>query len=332
MSFSSISCPLRTVFNAHNITKQVRRWSNDIRVVEVGPRDGLQHESKVLDTSIKIKFIDMLSETGLRTIEVTSFVSPKWIPQMADNAEVFKKIKKNPSINYPVLVPNLKGLESALQVGVQEIAVFGAASEAFTRRNINCSIGESIDRFSEVISKAKKHNLKIRGYISCIAGCPYEGDVKPSVVANLSSALLDLGCYEISLGDTIGIGTPKKIELVLNELKHISSGDMSRFAVHCHNTYGQALGNVYASLNYGIRVFDSAVAGLGGCPYAAGASGNLPTEDLLFFLEGQGLNTGINLNNVINIGDYICKELGRENQSKAGVAILAKERLKKRCI
>ncbi|XP_015602959.1 hydroxymethylglutaryl-CoA lyase, mitochondrial [Cephus cinctus] len=313
------------MFSTRSITRinSTRCFNNFVRVVEVGPRDGLQNEPKVVPTSTKIDFINKLTDTGLQTIEVTSFVSPKWVPQMSDNAEVYKNITKQPGVAYPVLVPNLKGLENALNSGVQEVAIFGAASEAFSQKNINCSISESVKKFSLVVGKSKEHNVKVRGYISCIAGCPYEGDVKPLVVANLTAALLELGCYEVSLGDTIGVGTPRKIEAVLKELEHISSGNMDRFAMHCHDTYGQALANVFASLQKGIRIFDSSVAGLGGCPYAAGASGNLATEDLLYLLQGLGLETGVNLEKVVQVGDFISNELCRDNKSKVGVAMLA---------
>ncbi|XP_032684823.1 hydroxymethylglutaryl-CoA lyase, mitochondrial isoform X1 [Odontomachus brunneus] len=296
-----------------------------VKVVEVGPRDGLQNEKKILPTEVKVDFINRLSITGLSSIEVTSFVSPKWIPQMADNTQVYEQIEKKSDVSYPVLVPNFKGLESAVRAGVKEIAVFTAASEAFSKTNINCTIKESIEKATLVIEEAKKHNIKIRGYVSCIVGCPYEGETKPKITAYLASTLLDLGCYEVSLGDTIGVGTPTKIELVLNELLHVSSRNMSHYALHCHDTFGQALVNIYTGLEKGIRVFDSSVAGLGGCPYAAGASGNVATEDLLYLLEGQGLETGVDFNKIVEIGDYISKYLGRLNQSKVGVAVLAKQ-------
>ncbi|XP_035724059.1 hydroxymethylglutaryl-CoA lyase, mitochondrial-like [Vespa mandarinia] len=301
----------------------IRQYTDFVKVVEVGPRDGLQNEPKIVPTNTKIQLINKLSETGLQSIETTSFVSPKWIPQMADNVILFTQIKRKAGISYPVLVPNLKGLDSALKVGVKEIAIFGAASETFSKKNINCSINESIKNFTAVIKRANEQNIKVRGYISCIAGCPYEGEIKPKVVVDLALLMLNLGCYEISLGDTIGVGSPKKIKTLLKELQQVSSYDMSKFALHCHDTYGQALANIYASLEHGIRVFDSSIAGLGGCPYAAGASGNVATEDLLYLLHGQGLETGVNFNEIVEIGNYISKELDRKNQSKAGLAILA---------
>lgn len=303
----------------------IRQYADFVKIVEVGPRDGLQNETKIITTETKVQFINKLSKTGLQTIEVTSFVSPKWIPQMADNAALFTQIKKEVGVSYPVLVPNLKGLESALKVGAKEIAIFGSASETFSKKNINCSINESVKNFTAIIEKAKEQNVKVRGYISCIVGCPYEGEIKPNIVVNLASLMLSLGCYEISLGDTIGVGTPKKITQLLKALQQVSSYEMSEFALHCHDTYGQALANIYASLECGIRIFDSSVAGLGGCPYAAGASGNVATEDLLYLLHGQGLETGVNFNQIVEIGNYISRELDKKNQSKVGVAIAAKK-------
>lgn len=312
-------------------SRNSRCVSDFVKVVEVGARDGLQNEKKILPSSAKIELINRLSKTGLRTIEVTSFVSPKWIPQMRDNSEVFRGIHKEPGVDYPVLVPNAKGMEAALNAGAREIAIFGAASEAFSQKNTNCSIAESVERFTSVIKLARDNGVKVRGYVSCIVGCPYEGDVQPLVVARLSAAMLELGCYEISLGDTVGVGTPKKIARVLRELKSISSaGNMSEFAVHCHNTYGQALANVYASLENDVRTFDSSVGGLGGCPYAAGASGNVATEDLLYLLQGQGLESGVDLNEMVAIGSWISEQLARENQSKVGVAMMARQKTNKR--
>lgn len=324
--------------------------SHFVKVVEVGPRDGLQNEAKVVPTSTKIELINRLSRNGLKNIEVTSFVSPKWIPQMADNTDVYKSIEKHPKVDYSVLVPNLRGLESAVSVGANHIAIFGSASEAFTQRNINCSIADSIHRFAEVIDVAKEKNLKVRGYISCVVGCPYEGEViynilikecncysvklvnsivkclqiKSSVVAKLTEKMLSLGCYEVSLGDTIGVGTPNKFRHVLRDVKMSCSPDFQEIAMHCHDTYGQALVNVYSGLEYGVRTFDSSVAGLGGCPYAAGASGNLATEDLVYLLHGQGFDTGINLEELAQTGQFISRSIGRQNMSKVGNALLHK--------
>ncbi|XP_043468277.1 hydroxymethylglutaryl-CoA lyase, mitochondrial [Leptopilina heterotoma] len=305
-------------------------YSDFVKIVEVGPRDGLQNEKKIIPTSIKVDFINKLSETGLQVVEVTSFVSPKWVPQMADNVEVFKGIKKFEGINYPVLVPNVKGLEKAIEVGAKEVSIFGTPSETFSRKNTNCSVTESMSKMKEIINIAKKNNLKIRGYVSCVVACPYEGAIKPFAVASLSSALLELGCYEISLGDTIGVGTPKKVKSLLNEIKEI--GDFSKFALHLHDTYGQAIGNIYTGLDYGIRTFDSSVAGLGGCPYAEGATGNVATEDVLYFLSEQGLETGINLEKLTKVGEFISTQLERKNQSKVGNALLSKVKKTKICV
>lgn len=307
--------------------KKIRLFSNFVKIVEVGPRDGLQNETNIVPTEIKVEFINKLSESGLKNIEVTSFVSPKWIPQMADNAQVFQKINKKIDISYPVLIPNIKGLKNALKVGVKEIAIFGAASETFSKKNTNCSINDNMKNAKIIIEDALKHDIKVRGYISCIVGCPYEGKIKPIIVANLTAFMLECGCCEISLGDTIGVGSPNKIKNLLYELKHISN-DMNKFAIHCHDTYGQALVNIYASLECGIRTFDSSVAGLGGCPYALGASGNVATEDLLYLLHEQGLKTGVNLDEIVKIGEFISIQLQKKNQSKTGIAILAKRYLK----
>lgn len=300
-----------------------RRLSDFVKVVEVGPRDGLQNEAKIVPTATKVALVDKLSETGLRFIEVTSFVSPKWVPQMADNAKVFREIRKKPGVSYPVLVPNLQGLESALEAGASEVAIFASASEAFSRRNINCSIAESVQRFAMVQERCKEVNVRVRAYVSCVVGCPYEGEVKPKVVTSLVESLLASGCYEVSLGDTIGVGTPKKVGELLMELMTLS-GHLDQLAVHCHDTYGQALANVYESLDRGVRVFDSSVAGLGGCPYAKGASGNVATEDLLYLLKGQGMDTGVDLEKMVDVGEFISGELGRRNLSKVGSATLAK--------
>lgn len=300
-----------------------------VKVVEVGPRDGLQNERTMVSTEVKVDFINRLSATGLKSIEVTSFVSPKWVPQMADNSQIFQRIERRDGVSYPALVPNLKGLQSAVAAGVKEIAVFTAASEAFSKANTNCSIEESVKNLKKVVEEAKRYGIRTRGYISCIIGCPYEGETKPATTAHLASMLLDLGCYEISLGDTIGIGSPKKIKRVLNELRHVSASNMNCYALHCHDTYAQALVNIYVGLEDGIRVFDSSVAGLGGCPYAAGASGNVATEDLLYLLQEEGLETGVDFDKIVEIGDYMSKMLGRTNQSKTGVAVLAKKNCQK---
>ncbi|KAF3422604.1 hypothetical protein E2986_04225 [Frieseomelitta varia] len=311
--------------NIHNFSlKKIRSVSNFVKVVEVGPRDGLQNERNIVPTEVKVEFINKLSDSGLKNIEVTSFVSPKWVPQMADNAQIYQKINKKPNVSYPVLVPNMKGLEDAMKVNVREIAIFLAASETFSRKNTNCSIDNSMKKARTVIEEALKHDIKVRGYISCIVGCPYEGQIQTKAVTNLAAFMLECGCYEISLGDTIGVGSPNKVKNVLHELEHVSN-DMNKFAIHCHDTYGQALVNIYASLECGIKTFDSSVAGLGGCPYAAGASGNVATEDLLYLLHGQNLETGIDLNKIVKIGEFISSQLQKQNQSKAATAILAKK-------
>ncbi|KAI8037971.1 hydroxymethylglutaryl-CoA lyase, mitochondrial [Drosophila gunungcola] len=292
--------------------------ANQVRIVEVGPRDGLQNEPKLLPAATKIELINQLSETGLQTIEATSFVSAKWVPQMGDNAEVMRGIRKVPGISYPVLTPNLKGFESALAAGAQEVAVFGAASDAFSLKNVNCTAAEAIERFKPVLRAAEKHGVRVRGYVSTVVGCPYEGAVAPSAVVKVVEALHQMGCYEISLGDTIGVGTPGTMRRMLDAVtKAVPAKDL---AVHCHDTYGQALSNILVSLDYGIRVVDSSVSGLGGCPYAKGASGNAATEDVVYLLHGMGLSTGVSLDKLIQVGRYICTELGRPSESKVNRA------------
>lgn len=290
-----------------------------VRIVEVGPRDGLQNEPKLLPATTKINLVNKLSKTGLKTIEVTSFVSPKWVPQMSDNAEVLKGITKVEGIAYPVLTPNLKGFEAALAAGAKEVAIFGAASESFTQKNVNCSIEESIARFKPILEAAVKSNVKVRGYVSTIVGCPYEGKIEPSAVARVTETLLNAGCYEVSLGDTIGVGTPGTIADMLKEVLKIAPAN--KLAIHCHDTYGQALGNILTALNYGITVVDASVSGLGGCPYARGASGNAATEDVVYMLHGMGIETGIDLQELVNVGKYICDELGRPTESKVNRAM-----------
>jgi hydroxymethylglutaryl-CoA lyase len=290
-----------------------------VKIVEVGPRDGLQNEIKTIPTPTKIDFINRLSDTGLSVIEVTSFVSPKWIPQLADNKEVFSNIIKHENISYPVLVPNVIGLESALSVGVKEIAVFSTPSEQFSQRNTNCSVAESLEKIAEIIKIAKQHALRIRGYVSCVLGCPYEGEMAPQKVADLAEKLMVLGCYEISLGDTIGVGTPGKTKMMLETV--MKKIPREKLAVHFHDTYGQALANIYVALQYGIAVVDSSVSGLGGCPYAKGASGNVATEDVLYMLNGLNIETGVDLNKLIQVGRFITHYLERETQSKVNLAL-----------
>lgn len=295
---------------------------HDIRLVEVGPRDGLQNEKTLVPLATKIELVNRLSATGLSVVEAGAFVSPKWVPQMADSADVMQAITRKPGVTYPVLVPNEKGLEAALAVGVTEVAVFGAASEAFSQKNINCSIAESLDRFRPVIDRAKLSGVKVRGYVSCVLGCPYEGAVDPGKVAEVAASLMAMGCYEVSLGDTIGVGNPRAARGMLKRVAE--DVPMGRIALHFHDTYGQALANILACIELGARVFDGAVAGLGGCPYAKGASGNVATEDVLYMLNGMGLTTGVDLDALAAIGNWISGELNRPNGSKVGRALAAK--------
>jgi hydroxymethylglutaryl-CoA lyase len=293
-----------------------------VRIVEVGPRDGLQNEPKTVPAAVKIELVERLADAGLPAIEAGAFVSPKWVPQMADSAEVLKGIRRRPGVSYPVLVPNMKGLEAALGARVDEIAVFGAASETFSQKNINCSIAESLARFEPVAEAAAAKGIRVRGYISCAAGCPYEGEVRPAVVAEVAERLLAMGCYEISLGDTIGVGTPGRIQAMVGAVA--ARVPLERLAVHLHDTYGQALANIFAALELGVATVDSSVAGLGGCPYAKGASGNVATEDVVYMLDGLGIETGVSLEKVFRAGAFICGHLGREPSSKAARALAAK--------
>lgn len=292
-----------------------------VKIVEVGPRDGLQNEKQAIDTATKVALIARLGASGLKAIEATAFVSPKWVPQMADNAEVMRQITRLNGVTYPVLTPNLKGLEAALATGVTEVAVFAAASEAFSQKNINCSIAESIERFVPVIESAREHGVAVRGYVSTVVGCPYQGDVPPEKVAEVSKALLDLGCYEISLGDTIGVGTPLKVQTMLAEVS--KAVPMDKLAGHFHNTYGMAIANIYASLQMGMAVFDASVAGLGGCPYAKGASGNVATEDVVYLLNGLGIDSGVDLTSLVETAVWVSAQLGRSPASNVAKALSA---------
>lgn len=287
-----------------------------VKVVEVGARDGLQNEPAPVPAAVKIEFINRLSGTGLRTIETTSFVSPEWTPQLADAQEVFESIARRPGVAYPVLVPNLKGMQRALASGVEEIALFTAASETFNRKNINASIAESFERFAPVVGLARDNDVRVRGYISCVLGCPYEGPVETGVVADVAERLEHLGCYEISLGDTIGVGTPHAARDMLETVAGRVA--MSKLAVHFHDTRGQALANILACLEAGVAVVDASVAGLGGCPYANGATGNVATEDLVYMLHGLGADTGIDLDALIDAGLFICKALDKRPDSRNG--------------
>ncbi|XP_061598894.1 hydroxymethylglutaryl-CoA lyase, mitochondrial [Cololabis saira] len=289
-----------------------------VKIVEVGPRDGLQNEKGVVPTEAKINLINMLSESGLPVIEATSFVSPKWVPQMADQVEVMEGICRKPGVSYPVLTPNLKGFQAAIKAGASEVAIFGAASELFSKKNINCSVEESLQRFDEVMKAAKEAAVPVRGYVSCVVGCPYEGKVAPEKVVHVAKRLYSMGCYEISLGDTIGVGTPGSMAEMLEAVS--KEVPVSALAVHCHDTYGQALANILVALQMGIRVVDSSVAGLGGCPYAKGASGNVATEDVIYMLHGLGIQTGVDISKLMDAGAFICRTLNRKTSSKVAQA------------
>ncbi|VXC77948.1 3-hydroxy-3-isohexenylglutaryl-CoA/hydroxy-methylglutaryl-CoA lyase [Pseudomonas sp. 9AZ] len=297
-----------------NLPKQVR-------LVEVGPRDGLQNEIQPISVADKVRLVDDLSAAGLGYIEVGSFVSPKWVPQMAGSAEVFAQIQQLPGITYAALAPNLKGFEAAMESGVKEVAVFAAASEAFSQKNINCSIGKSLERFVPLMEAAKQHDVRVRGYVSCVLGCPYDGNVPPEQVASVARELFAMGCYEVSLGDTIGTGTAGTTRTLFEVVGRDIPRD--KLAGHFHDTYGQALANIYASLLEGISVFDSSVAGLGGCPYAKGATGNVATEDVLYLLEGLGIETGIDIGLLIAAGQRICAVMDKPNGSQVARTLLA---------
>ncbi|OAJ45739.1 hydroxymethylglutaryl-CoA lyase [Pseudomonas marginalis] len=289
-----------------------------VRLVEVGPRDGLQNEAQPISVADKVRLVDALSAAGLSYIEVGSFVSPKWVPQMAGSAEVFAQIQRRPGVTYGALAPNLRGFEDALAAGVKEVAVFAAASEAFSQRNINCSISESLERFAPIMAAARQHGISVRGYVSCVLGCPYEGEIAPAQVAAVARELYSMGCYEVSLGDTIGTGTAGATRRLFEVVGAQVPRD--KLAGHFHDTYGQAIANIYASLLEGIAVFDSSIAGLGGCPYAKGASGNVATEDVLYLLNGLGIETGIDLQALIGAGQQISNVLGRPTGSRVAKA------------
>ncbi len=292
-----------------------------VRIVEVGPRDGLQNEKEILPAHVKIKFINDLAETGLQTIEATSFVSPKWVPQMADATQVLSGITRKAGVQYPVLTPNMHGYNDAIKAGAKEVAVFAAASEAFSQKNINCSIQESLDRFAPVMEAARRDGVAVRGYVSCVMGCPYQGYVDPSVVAEVSKKLYDSGCNEISLGDTIGTGNPMATWNMLSAVGQVVP--VSKLAVHFHDTYGQALANILMALQMGVSIVDSSAAGLGGCPYARGASGNVATEDVLYMLEGLGIETGVDMSALLEVSHYITGQLHTRSPSKASRALVS---------
>lgn len=293
-----------------------------VKIVEVGPRDGLQNEPEIVPAQVKIGLIDRLTEAGLSAIEATSFVSPKWVPRMADAAEVMAGIARKSGVSYPVLVPNMKGLEGAMAAGATEIAIFAAATESFSQKNTNCSIAESFERFAPVVKRALDAGLKVRGYISVVLACPYEGEVDPQAVVPVARRLYEMGCYEVSLGDTTGAGTPAHTRRLIEALaRHVP---VNRIAGHFHDTFGQALANILVSMQMGVSVFDSSVAGLGGCPYSPGATGNVATEDVLYMLDGMGVETGVRMQQLLVASEYICDFLGRPTVSRAGRALIAK--------
>ncbi len=294
-----------------------------VKIVEVGPRDGLQNESVTVPAEIKTQLVERLADAGLPVIEVGAFVSPKWVPQMATSSDVFQNIEKRAGISYPMLVPNLKGLELAHAAGVQEVALFAATTETFSQTNTNCSIAESIDRFNGVIDEALALNMKVRGYVSCVLGCPYEGEVSADIVLMLAEKMLDRGCYEVSLGDTIGVGTAGQAQALVDKLAR--ELPVHQLAAHFHDTYGQALANIHAVLQSGISVIDSSVAGLGGCPYAKGATGNVATEDVVYMLQGMGIDTGVDMDKLLEAGQFISDFLGRQPVSRAATALLRKK-------
>eukprot|EP00891_Asterochloris_glomerata_P001995 jgi/Astpho2/1995/Aster-00503 len=311
-----------------------------VKIVEVGPRDGLQNEKELVPTEVKVQLIEQLADAGLPEVEATSFVSPKWVPQaraalsaafiiqvtcsdqLADSTEVMQRIKRAPGVKYSVLTPNLKGFQRAQAAGATEVAIFAAASEAFSHKNINCSIDESLARFGDVLAAAKQAGIPVRGYVSCVVGCPYQGEVKPAAAADVARRLHDMGCYEISMGDTIGVGTPASVAAMFKACQDHIPND--RLAAHLHDTYGQAVANILTTLSLGISTVDSAVAGLGGCPYAKGATGNVATEDVVYLLDGLGIRHGVNLDKLLDASQYITSALGKSSQSRAGTAMLAK--------
>ena len=297
-------------------------YPEQVKIVEVGPRDGLQNESVTVPAEVKVALVEKLADAGLSVIEAGAFVSPKWVPQMATSGEVFQQIEKRSGVSYPMLVPNLKGLELAHAVGVQEIALFAAATETFSQKNTNCSIEQSIDRFNAVSARAQDLGIKVRGYVSCVLGCPYEGEVSADTVLMITQKLFDRGCYEVSLGDTIGVGTAGQAQALVELLtRHVP---VQQLAAHFHDTYGQALANIHAVMQCGINVIDSSVAGLGGCPYAKGATGNVATEDVVYMLHGMGIETGVDMDGLLDAGRFISEFLGREPVSRAATALLRK--------
>ena len=296
--------------------------SNHVRIIEMGPRDGLQNEKQLVSTATKLALIHRLADAGLREIEITSFVSPKWVPQIGDATELLQALVRRPGVTYPVLTPNLQGFAAAVAAGADHVAVFAAASEAFSQKNINCSIAESLARFTPLMAAAQRLGVRVRGYVSCVVGCPYEGEVAPQRVADVAGQLLAMGCYEVSLGDTIGVGSPASVLRMLDAVAR--QVPVHQLAGHYHDTYGMAIANVYASYQFGLRAFDSSVGGLGGCPYAQGATGNVATEDVVYLLHQLGAETGIDLDRLVDCGEWINAQLGRASASRVGRAMLAK--------
>jgi hydroxymethylglutaryl-CoA lyase len=295
-----------------------------VKMVEVGPRDGLQNEAQDVASAVKIELIERLAAAGMSVIQATAFVSPKWVPQMADHAQVMSGIQRRPGVSYQALVPNRKGLDDAIAAGCKEVVVFGAATETFSKKNTNCTIDEGLARFAEVCDRARKHDIKVRGDISVCLGCPYEGEVKPAQVARVARELYAMGCYEVTLADTIGTGTPGKIRALIEAIAQLVPTE--KLAGHFHDTYGQALANIYAALECGVATFDSSVAGLGGCPYAQGATGNVASEDVLYMLDGLGIETGVDIDKLVAAGAFICTALGRSTSSRAGRALATKHK------
>ncbi|XP_050361768.1 hydroxymethylglutaryl-CoA lyase, mitochondrial [Nymphalis io] len=316
MQFLKSSCIRKTFSDTYRL---VSNSVPELRIYEVGPRDGLQNESKFVPTDIKIELIHKLAAAGIKHIESASFVSPKWVKQMSDGKEVMTNLKRSPGVNYPVLIPNLKGYEAAKKCNIEEIAIFPAGSEGFSQKNLNCSVEEGLKRFKLVADQAVRDGVRVRGYISCVVGCPYEGSVSPKAIAKITEELFAMGCYEVSLGDTIGVGTAGSVRRLMQEVLAVTTPD--KLALHFHDTYGQGLSNLVAGLEFGIKTVDSAISGLGGCPYAREASGNLATEDLVYFLYGLGVNTNVDLVKLVEAGRFISNFLAKPTDSKVNRAI-----------
>eukprot|EP00474_Spongospora_subterranea_P009029 CRZ09487.1 hypothetical protein [Spongospora subterranea] len=321
--FRPYSYQKKVISIGSRMIQNITSYPKYVKIVEVGPRDGLQNEpGPIIPTSVKVKLIDLLATSGLKSIEAAAFVSPKWVPQMADAEQIMSSIDRINGVQYSVLVPNLSGFNRAKNAGAEQVSIFASASEAFSQKNINCSIEESFGRFQEVLDAASSSKITVRGYVSCVVGCPYTGAVDPDAVAIVAARLIEMGCSEVSLGDTIGTGTPGSVQKMLNAVT--SKVSKSQLAVHFHDTYGQGLSNILCALSMGISIIDSSVAGLGGCPYAVGASGNVATEDVVYMLQGMDIQTGVFLEKLLDASDYICKEIGRPPTGRAARALLAK--------